>query len=85
MDKVVHSPDSSVSYLQRSTPTMSGVSHRFIFKIHVCKIFEHKKVNIFLPISFNICFGCSKELSQLSTHNICFALEIRKLFFVTHS
>ena len=24
-----------------------------------CKI-----VNIFLPISFNICFGCSKELSH---------------------
>ena len=23
--------------------------------------FEGKIVNIFLPISFNICFGCSKE------------------------
>ena len=23
-----------------------------------------KIVNIFLPISFNICFGCSKEPSQ---------------------
>ena len=26
--------------------------------------FERKIVNIFLPISFNICFGCSKELSH---------------------
>ena len=33
-------------------------------------------VNIFLPISFNICFGFSKEplieTVLLSTHNICF-------------
>ena len=27
------------------------------------KFFERKIVNIFLPISFNICFGRSKELS----------------------
>ena len=37
---------------------------------------EHKIVNIFLPISFNIFLGCSKEPSLemvlLSTHNICF-------------
>ena len=25
---------------------------------------ERKIVNIFLPISFNICFGCSKEPSR---------------------
>ena len=25
---------------------------------------KHKIVNIFLPISFTICFGCSKELSH---------------------
>ena len=25
------------------------------------QIFEHKIVNNFLPISFNICFGCPKE------------------------
>ena len=25
---------------------------------------EHKNVNIFLSISFNICFGCSKEPSH---------------------
>ena len=32
-----------------------------------------------------MCFGCSKEPSQgdgfLSTHNICFGLELRKIFF----
>ena len=27
-------------------------------------IFERKIVNIFLPISFKICFGCSKEPSH---------------------
>ena len=27
-------------------------------------IFKHKIVNIFLPVSFNICFGCSKEPSH---------------------
>ena len=46
---------------------------------------QGKIVNIFLPIIFSICFGCSKEPSNwddsLSTHNICFGWEIRKLFF----
>ena len=28
------------------------------------KIFENKIVNIFLPISSKICFGCSKESSH---------------------
>ena len=28
------------------------------------KSFERKIVNIFLPISLNICFGCSKEPSH---------------------
>ena len=28
------------------------------------KIFERKIVNIFLPISLNMCFGCSKEPSH---------------------
>ena len=26
--------------------------------------FQRKNVNIFLPISFNICFGCPKEPSH---------------------
>ena len=50
------------------------------------KKLKHKIVIIFLPISLNVCFGCSKEQSQLvgsfeyplsetvllSTQNICF-------------
>ena len=35
-------------------------------QVKINKIFESKIVNIFLPISFSICFGCSKEPSQLS-------------------
>ena len=42
-----------------------------------------KNVNIVLSVNFNICFGYSKEQSQwegyLSTHNICFGWEIRKI------
>ena len=45
--------------------------------IEINKIFEHIIVNTFLPIKFNICFGCSKELSHRDgsfeyTHKICF-------------
>ena len=29
------------------------------------KIFERKNVNLILPFSFNICFGCSKEPSHV--------------------
>ena len=47
--------------------------------------FQGKIVNIFLPISFNICFCAQKnnliETVLLSTHNICFGWEIRKLNF----
>ena len=43
-------------------------------------------MNIFLSISFSICFGCSKEMLietvLLSTHNICIVWEIRKLIFI---
>ena len=39
-------------------------------------IFERKIVNIFLPISFSICFGARKnrhiETVLLSTHIVCF-------------
>ena len=31
-------------------------------KVILTQIFSVKIVNIFLPIIFNICFGCSKEL-----------------------
>ena len=32
--------------------------------IQVIKFYEHKIVIMFLPINFNMCFGCSKELSH---------------------
>ena len=47
--------------------------------------FHRKDVTIFLPISFNICLGAQKnhliETVLLSTHNICFGGEKRKLNF----
>ena len=33
-------------------------------QVYIDKIVQHKIVNIFLPIIFNICFGCSKEPSS---------------------
>ena len=44
--------------------------------MHRFKIFQRKNVNIFVPISFNICFDAQKnrliETVLLCTHNICF-------------
>ena len=34
-------------------------------KVKINKLVECKIVNIFLSISFNICFGCSKEPSHV--------------------
>ena len=36
-------------------------------QVKINKNFKHKIVNSFLPISFNICFGFSKELSHLDS------------------
>ena len=51
-------------------------------------MFEHKIVNIFYPSVLTYVFGAQKKLLNeivlLSTHNICFGCEIRKLFFVRH-
>ena len=33
-------------------------------QVQINKNFKRNIVNIFLPINFNICFGCSKEPSQ---------------------
>ena len=50
------------------------------------QLFEHKILNIFLLIIFNIYCGAQKdrliERFLLSTHNICFGSEIRKLIRV---
>ena len=35
-----------------------------LFQLNLHMFFQHKIENIFLPISFYICFGCSKEPSQ---------------------
>ena len=47
------------------------------------KTFQHKIANIFLPISFNICFGYSEVLVTflLSTHILRFGWEVRKILF----
>ena len=34
-------------------------------QVYINNNFQRKNENIFLPISFNICFGCSKEPSHL--------------------
>ena len=47
-------------YVYRALPAMQvGISY-----VQVNKKFGRKNVNIFLPISLNICFGCSKEQSH---------------------
>ena len=33
-------------------------------QVKINKIFERKFENIFLPVNFYICFGCSKEPSH---------------------
>ena len=50
------------------------IKHRT--QVYINKNFQRKIVNIFLPIIFSICFGCSKnrliKTVLLSTHIICF-------------
>ena len=36
----------------------------YIAQVYIKEIFERIIVNISLPISLNICFGCSKEPSH---------------------
>ena len=50
------------------------------------QIFRRKILIIYISISLNMCFGCSKEETVLlSTHNICFGWEIKKKrFSVAH-
>ena len=53
--------------------SFAKIKHAKISEFTVCKIFKRKDVNIFLSISFYICFGCSVESSH------CFGLEIKKI------
>ena len=53
--------------LDWTAPSGLEQSSNYIYWSYVndlSKNFECKIVIIFLPISFNICFGCSRELSQ---------------------
>ena len=45
------------------------------------KKIECKIVNIFLPISFNICFGCSKEGCSFEYPQHMFWLKNKKIIF----
>ena len=50
------------------------------------KLFEHKNVIIFLPISLSICFGCSKEPSRRDSSfeypQLMFWLRNKKLILI---
>ena len=41
-----------------------GVEHMILIQFQISIKIERKNENIFLPIDFNICFGCSNEPSQ---------------------
>ena len=54
---------------ESSSPKRTNMSFEkhVINLVLINKIFESKIVNIFLPITFNICFGCPKEPSNLAS------------------
>ena len=58
--------------------THSYLESSFYHRSRLVHFFQRKILNVFLSISFNICFGCSKnrlfQTVLLSTHNICFGL-----------
>ena len=51
------------SYKDTFNPDTTEIFQKAQLKINNKKN-DHKIVNIILPICFNICFGCSKELSH---------------------
>ena len=86
-DAVMTFLDSNPLSPHHRNPQKSLLIGRNLIGLDKQKKFQRKIVNIFLPISFNICFGCGAqknrliEMVLLSTHNICFGWEIRKLNF----
>ena len=58
-------------------------------QVKINKKFQRKIVDIFLPINFNICFGCSKELSHCDGSFECpqhmFWLRNKKIKFSLHT
>ena len=66
-------------YLEFISNSRSGQDFYFRYyhtSLQISKNLGRKIVNIFLPISLNICLGDQKnrlaEMGLLSTHNICF-------------
>ena len=60
-----------------------------VLQVLINKTFQRKIVNIFLPIIFSICFGCSKELSHWGSSfeypKHMFWLRNKKIIFVLHT
>ena len=56
----------SMRIAEVSLSVCCSICNKYQNMAKVYKIFQRKFVIIFLPINFNICFGCSKEPSQLS-------------------
>ena len=59
-------PGERIKFCYFHTPdfTITGMAQAYKcyqLRFRLNKIFQLKIVNIFLPINFNICFGCSKE------------------------
>ena len=71
-------------YSKISTDKISRKTFSYTIR-PVKQVFKRKIAIVFLIIGLNMCFGCSKEPSHqdgsLSTHNICFGREIRKIIF----
>ena len=55
---------SSVAELVENMKTKFSGKPIIVFWVQINKKFQCKIVNIFLPIFFSICFGCSKEPSH---------------------
>ena len=59
-----HMKTGNLSLTMMITSPLSHQKEGMVFKHQDEQIFEPKIVNIFLYVSFNICFGCSKEPSH---------------------
>ena len=65
-------------YWDTITPYHNGTSSWAYLLIR--RLFQPKISIFFLFLDKNICYGYSLEVLLMSTHNICFRREIRKLF-----
>ena len=51
-------------YMKKGWLIKMGSSEKVRSQVKINTIFQRRIVNIFLPISFTICFGCTKEPSH---------------------